>query len=225
MIIRLFPFKQNYMLSNASVYFSRVRLKRMRYSFLIILFIALSVLVFIAAAKFLYANIAKALVIDEGMLEARLVRIDFDNFHLVTKRLRIEPERESKEDNVAASDSAREEEKNKKDSPTAEDSEEKVDITALRVTVLNEGAAAGSAGKVNDMLISKGYENAQSGNGEIRNRAGTTITWVNNRFKKEAETIQVLLKSMGINAEVRESSSENEEEKSGDVVILLGKEK
>lgn len=214
------------MFNNPATRLSAIKFKKMGYPVIFLVFMLIAAVLFILAARFLYRNINSALVINEGMLEARLTKIDFDNFHLITKRLRVEPDIEnnnsvSTEENKELGEVVAKEE-NTEEKETEKVSE-KIDIAALRISVLNEGSAAGSAGKVADMLAEKGYENAQSGNGEEKNRMGNTIAYHEERFKSQVEVIQALLKGMNITAETREASAENEEEKSGDIVILLGK--
>lgn len=99
--------------------------------------------------------------------------------------------------------------------------EEKVDAAAMTLKVLNEGAPAGTAGKIKDLLVAKGYLKAEAGNGEKEEATGSIVACSADRFKKEAEWIREVLIGKGILAELK--LAETAEEKSADVVIILGK--
>lgn len=103
----------------------------------------------------------------------------------------------------------------------AKEKEEKIDIAQISLKVLNEGATPGSAGKIKDFLIEKGYAKAEAGNGEKKDFQGAVVFYGEDKFKTEADWIKEMLAGKKIKAETKEAVSD--EEKSADIVIILGK--
>jgi hypothetical protein len=112
-----------------------------------------------------------------------------------------------------------------KEEPVVEPKEEpkpEIKPGEINIKVLNLGAPAGSAGKTKDFLVSKNYTKTEAGNGEAENVKGATIYYKDESYKKEAEIIQKLLKDdQKITTQVK--TAETSQEKSGDIVIILGK--
>lgn len=88
------------------------------------------------------------------------------------------------------------------------------------VKILNGGAAGGSAGKMKDLLASKGYKKIEAGNSNSSTYSGTTIFY-QSEAKAAAEKILADIKSKYPSAQVKIASSS--EEKSSAIVIILGK--
>ncbi|HCP08744.1 MAG TPA: hypothetical protein DIT25_03040 [Candidatus Moranbacteria bacterium] len=97
--------------------------------------------------------------------------------------------------------------------------EKEIGMGDLGIKVLNEGAPAGLAGKVKTALISGGYARAEAGNGKSK-VSGNFIYYSEEKFKKHAEEIRDFLKAKNVVAEILEAKTE--EQKSGDIVIILG---
>ena len=97
----------------------------------------------------------------------------------------------------------------------------KIDPLQMKIEVLNGGAASGIAGKIKDFLTSKEYKNVEAKNAIADNNIGTAIYYTDENLKTEAEWIGKLLEAKKIKAGVKIASTD--EEKSGDVVIVLGK--
>jgi|GEM_PF-1145255 len=92
----------------------------------------------------------------------------------------------------------------------------------IAVKVLNVGAAAGTAGRIKDFLVSQGYTKNEAGNGQDSALAKSYVFYKEEKFKEKAQAISsLLLKEKKITTEVKEAASA--EEKSADVVIQLGK--
>lgn len=104
---------------------------------------------------------------------------------------------------------------------TIEKAAEKVDIAELKIKVLNEGAAAGLAGKAKTALVSQGYAKAEAGNGEADNVAGNFVYYSADKFKAEAGRIGEFLATRKIKAKV--AAAETEEQKSAEIIVILGK--
>lgn len=99
---------------------------------------------------------------------------------------------------------------------------EEVKSSEIAIKVLNVGASAGSAGRVKDFLVSKGYVKAEAGNGQETSLAKSYIFYKEGKFKEKAEAVSsLLLKENKISTEVKEADSV--EEKSADIVVELGK--
>lgn len=90
----------------------------------------------------------------------------------------------------------------------------------IKITVLNGGATAGSAGKVQDLLVKQGYKLAQAQNAQADNHSGTAI-YYSQGFDKTAGIVKNLLKAKYPKTETK--PAETDEEKSADLVIMLGK--
>lgn len=195
---------------------ANLRIKKTIYPLILSVFSAIALVVFFVATRFLYQNINKAFVMDEALLESKLVKIDFNQFDAVADRLQLS---EDSEDILRQEDERTSDADNNEKAD--EDKQKEIDISEIRINVLNVAAVPGSAGKVKELLVGKGYEATEAGNGEKNNLTESRVTYGETKFQEEAEKIKTLLKEMEISAEV--SLAESEEEKSGDVVILLGK--
>lgn len=89
----------------------------------------------------------------------------------------------------------------------------------LKVVVLNGGAPAGTAGKVKEMLMLKGYKKAEAKNAKGDYQAATVFFGAG--FKEAAAGVIEDLKAKYPNAVVKEAVSA--EEKISDVVVIMGK--
>lgn len=87
------------------------------------------------------------------------------------------------------------------------------------IKILNGGAAGGSAGKVKELLASKGYKKLEAGNSN--NTYSGTVIFYQTESKAAAEKILADIKSKYPSAQIKIASSS--EEKSGAIVIILGK--
>lgn len=91
----------------------------------------------------------------------------------------------------------------------------------LTIKILNGGAAAGTAGKIKDFMISKGYLQMEAENAKSQNHSGAAVYYKEEISKKEAQWIKEMLSGKKIEAEIK--LAEREEEKSADIVVMLGK--
>ena len=98
---------------------------------------------------------------------------------------------------------------------------QKIDPLQMKIEVLNGGAVSGTAGKIKDFLMSKEYKNVEANNAIASTNIGTAIYYTDENLKNEAQWIGKLLESKQIQSGVKMASTD--EEKSGDVVIILGK--
>jgi len=97
---------------------------------------------------------------------------------------------------------------------------EEIKPAEIKIKVLNEGAPVGSAGKNKEFLISKGYAKTEAGNGEL-DSTNSFIYYNGPEFKSAAEKIKEILSGNKIQALVKEALTA--EQKSGNVVVILGK--
>ncbi|MFA6973521.1 MAG: LytR C-terminal domain-containing protein [Parcubacteria group bacterium] len=97
----------------------------------------------------------------------------------------------------------------------------KIDIAALKVKVLNEGAAAGLAGKVKTALVTQGYAKAEAGNGTAEGVVGNFVYYSADKFRSEAEKMAEFLVTRSIKSGV--AAAVTDEQRSGDIVVVLGK--
>lgn len=112
----------------------------------------------------------------------------------------------------------------KEESVPAKEKEEPLKAKApqeVTVKILNGGAAPGTAGKIKDFLVSKDYIQTEAKNAADNEHTGTIIFYKEDVSKKEAEWIKEMLAGKEIRAEIK--LAESEEEKSADIVIILGK--
>lgn len=99
--------------------------------------------------------------------------------------------------------------------------EEKTILPAeVSVKVLNGGAAAGNAGKVKDLLKTKGYAKTEAANANLSSYTGVAI-YYKTEFKSEAEKIKEALAGQYKTIALKEGA--NIQEINGDIVIILGK--
>ncbi|PIP27143.1 MAG: hypothetical protein COX30_03375 [Candidatus Moranbacteria bacterium CG23_combo_of_CG06-09_8_20_14_all_39_10] len=100
--------------------------------------------------------------------------------------------------------------------------ETKISPADINVNVLNNGAPAGSAGKIKDLLVKNGYAKAVAGNSSSVSIVGTSLYYSADKFKTTAEASARLLEANG-SIKVVVSGASSAEQKSGDIVIILGK--
>lgn len=96
----------------------------------------------------------------------------------------------------------------------------KIDAATLDVKVLNLGAAPGSAKKIKDFLVDKGYSKAAADNGQGDNVKGNTVYFKSDSLAEEASKIKDLLSTKKIEASV--SKADGSSGQSGDIVVVLG---
>lgn len=89
----------------------------------------------------------------------------------------------------------------------------------INVKVLNGGAAAGSAGKIKNTLVSKGYAKTEAGNANLSSYKGAVI-YYQKEFKEPAREIKEIIKTNFAAVEIKEGI--NEKEIGGDIVVILG---
>lgn len=99
--------------------------------------------------------------------------------------------------------------------------EVKIDPLKLKIEIANGSGVAGAAGKVKDFLVSKQYENVEAKNYSAEDVTGSTIYYSEEKLEKEAKWIADMLKDKKIVAEIKLATKD--EEKTGDIVIVLGK--
>ncbi|MFA6183479.1 MAG: LytR C-terminal domain-containing protein [Parcubacteria group bacterium] len=97
----------------------------------------------------------------------------------------------------------------------------KNDPLKMEIKIFNGSGIAGAAGKVKDFLVSKKYENVEAGNYSGENVVGSTVYYKEDALKDEAQWIADILKGNKLLTDTKLASSD--EEKSGDIVIIIGK--
>lgn len=98
---------------------------------------------------------------------------------------------------------------------------EAVQVTDISIKVLNGSGVAGAAGKAKEFLADKKYKSVEAGNYSSDTVDGTIVYYSEDKFKAEAQWISDMLKDKEIISEIKLASSD--EEKSMDIVIILGK--
>ena len=91
----------------------------------------------------------------------------------------------------------------------------------LDISVLNGGAAKGSAGVLAEFLKTEGYDKTVAGN-TLRDYAGTTIYHAAS-FEKEAEVIRTSVVKKYPQAKVLPADAANKETSVSQITIILGK--
>lgn len=106
-------------------------------------------------------------------------------------------------------------------SQTEEVKAEEIDGTELEIKVYNASGVAGQAGKIKDFLTDKKYKKVEADNFSGEQQTGSTLYYKEEKFKQEALWIADILRDQKIEPEVKLASTD--EEKSGDLVLVLGK--
>ena len=106
-------------------------------------------------------------------------------------------------------------------SQTEEAEAEEIVGTELEIKVYNASGVAGQAGKIKDFLTDKKYKKVEADNFSGEQQTGSTLYYKEEKFKQEALWIADILKDQKIEPEVKLASTD--EEKSGDLVLILGK--
>lgn len=96
-----------------------------------------------------------------------------------------------------------------------------IDLSKIKIDVYNGSGVAGAAGKIKDALVGQKYENIEAKNYPTEKSAITALYYKENNLKEEAQKIADFLKNNEVELEIKLASSE--EEKSADIVIVLGK--
>lgn len=96
-----------------------------------------------------------------------------------------------------------------------------VDISKVKIDVFNGSGVAGVAGKAKDLLVKEKYENVEAKNYPSDNVAESAVYYKEDVFKEEAQKIANFLKTGNIEMPVKLASKE--EEKSADIVVVLGR--
>jgi hypothetical protein len=96
----------------------------------------------------------------------------------------------------------------------------KKSLAEIKISVLNGGAPAGTAGKVKALLVSAGYAKAEAGNALGSDNSGVYI-YFSNGYSREAEDLKLAFKDKYPVAETKEASSG--EQKSANLVVIMGK--
>jgi len=92
--------------------------------------------------------------------------------------------------------------------------------TEVAIKILNGGAVGGSAGKVKEALVAKGYKKVEAGNSDKNSYVGVNVFY-QAEMKTAAEKVAADLKIKYPTAQAKAGASV--EEKSGPIVIILGK--
>ncbi|NLC31298.1 MAG: LysM peptidoglycan-binding domain-containing protein [Candidatus Moranbacteria bacterium] len=106
-------------------------------------------------------------------------------------------------------------------SQTEEIKAEEIDGTELEIKVYNASGVAGQAGKIKDFLTDKKYKKVEADNFSGEQQTGSILYYKEEKFKQEALWVADILKDQKIEPEVKLASTD--EEKSGDLVLVLGK--
>lgn len=91
----------------------------------------------------------------------------------------------------------------------------------VNISVLNGSGVAGAAGKIKDFLVSKKYENVETGNYSSVKESGLIIYYKEEIFKENAQQLKDILKDEKV--EIQLMLASKEEEKVSDIVIVVGK--
>lgn len=100
--------------------------------------------------------------------------------------------------------------------------EEKVQTknpSEIKIVALNGGAAKGSAGKVQAILKSQGYAQAEAKNA-VSDYAGVTIFYL---AEMKAEALELKEKIKNDFPQIKEKEAVSQEEKMAEIVIILGR--
>lgn len=127
-----------------------------------------------------------------------------------------------KEENLGSASKEQEKKVEEVAKPVENDVQPTKDINPLEtaIKILNGGAVGGSAGKAKEVLVAKGYKKVEAGNSDKSDYAGVTVFY-QAEMKAVAEKVVADLKAKYPTAQVKLGVSA--EEKSGPVVIILGK--
>ncbi len=98
---------------------------------------------------------------------------------------------------------------------------QKINPLKMKIEVFNGGGVAGAAGKIKDLLVAEKYENVEAKNYPSDKKAETIVYYKEDAIKEEAQRVVDLLK-MG-NVEMQIKLASKDEEKTADIVIVLGK--
>lgn len=63
------------------------KITKFLYPSVLVFFVVVIGLVFFFSVKFLYKNVNKIFILDQKSVDAQLIKIDFDNFNYVMKKL------------------------------------------------------------------------------------------------------------------------------------------
>jgi hypothetical protein len=96
----------------------------------------------------------------------------------------------------------------------------KISPAEINVSVLNGGAAAGTALKIKNNLISEGYTKTESSNAKLSNYQGVTVYYKTD-FKNQVDDIKQILSEQYKIITTKEGS--NNDEIGGDIVVIMGK--
>ena len=101
-----------------------------------------------------------------------------------------------------------------------EESNQEIDPAKINITILNGGAAPGSAGKISNFLKSKKYTKVNAKNASNKEHSGIKIYYQNN-YKQAAQEVMDLLNNQYSSIEIK--PAESQEEKMSNLVIIVGK--
>lgn len=119
-----------------------------------------------------------------------------------------------------SSETAQEEPKTEEQSQETPEDVKNITPADINVKVLNGGAAAGSAGKIKNTLVSEGYAKTEAGNANLSSYKGAAI-YYQKEFQEPAREIKEIIKTSFATVEIEEGI--NEKEISGDIVIIIGR--
>lgn len=123
--------------------------------------------------------------------------------------------------NNEASGGQSESQTDQKKSEVAQD-EKEIPTAEVAVKIIARGASAGSAEKIRNILLSDGYEKAAIGSGKGADIIQTLVFFREEKFSIKAQNVrELLIQKEKIYSALGVASST--EEKSADIVIILGK--
>jgi hypothetical protein len=105
-----------------------------------------------------------------------------------------------------------------------QEADKKINPAELSVKVLNGGAPKGSAEKTKNLLAGQGYARTEAGNVAGPNVALSSISYKEDRLAETAQAISDLLYREDNNYAITRLAA-TDEEKSADIVVVLGKTK
>jgi hypothetical protein len=138
-----------------------IKLKKIIYPALFVVFIIIVAVIFIQTIGFLADSIDKAFTLDPQIAESHLVKLDLGNFNAVTKKLSINVGSQSP---VSSSQPIEVATPVATTTPNEAKEANKLDKTSVKIEVLNSTKTSGLAGELKAVLEADGFKVEKTGN-------------------------------------------------------------
>lgn len=99
--------------------------------------------------------------------------------------------------------------------------QQKIDLSKMKINVYNGSGVAGAAGKIKDLLNKEKYESVEAKNYTSDKVVESVLYYKEDVLKEEAQKIADFLKTGNVEMQIKLASKD--EEKTADIVIVLGK--